>query len=352
MGVVTKKLYADIRNNRENGVIQYDIGMPKLMKYCDGVRKGVATVIGATSGSGKTTMALYCYVYRPIMDCIERNSRDLKIIIFCLELKDSDTMSKLMSMYLYEKYGIEMSLRDLYSFSGPISNERMKIIDEAEGMMEKIESYIKFVEGDLTVSNLTVYLGRYFGKIGVFTEKGQYLPNPGTENLVSEVLIDHLGEVTCEGRQTPKDAQDGIVNVLKKYKNLCGLSSVVLQQINRMASTTDRRTKFPGLELNDLKSTGCAAEKADNVIGLYNPYREKLKTIGGYDVSKLKQCLRLVQVLKNRYGISDLTIGAGFYGAASIIAEIPKGEDITDYDRYLTPKWIEDDRRLSEELKI
>lgn len=338
MGAATEELYSQIEENYI-GVEQFETGLEKLQSVTDAVRKGVMTVIGAGSGSGKTTFVLFNYIYKPILDCIKKDKKNLRILIFCLELTKSEVMSKILSMYLFEKYGIELSLRELLSFTCRLSDKNLEIVREAKEFMNKVENFITFIEGDLTASKFADYMIKYYSRRGIFSDEGKNRYVPKDSSLITLAIIDHIGETKVEERETEKMAQDNLAEELKKFRNICGLSSIVVQQLNRGSSTVDRRTKFPGIELWDLKGTGNVSEKANNVIGLYNPYRDKIKSWGDYNVVEMKGILRGIQVLKNRYGMSDVNIGLAFYGHPSVMKELPKGEMISDYSPYKTSQY-------------
>jgi hypothetical protein len=44
---------------------------------------------------------------------------------------------------------------------------------------------------------------------------------------------------------------------------------------------------------------------------------------------------RLVQICKNRFGLSDKNIGNVFYGEIGMFKELPRPQDIIDYDDYI-----------------
>ncbi len=73
------------------------------------------------------------------------------------------------------------------------------------------------------------------------------------------------------------------------------------------------------------------------VIALYYPYREKIARCEGYPIQNvLKKRFRLCQILKNRYGQADVNKGIVFYGEIGMFNELPKPEDIGDYEPYLS----------------
>lgn len=84
------------------------------------------------------------------------------------------------------------------------------------------------------------------------------------------------------------------------------------------------------------KDTSGTTDASEVVIALYFPYREKIARCEGYPIQNvLKKRFRLAQVLKNRYGDADVNIGLAFYGEIGLFKELPKPEEIGDYEPYL-----------------
>ena len=60
----------------------------------------------------------------------------------------------------------------------------------------------------------------------------------------------------------------------------------------------------------------------------------------GYDVKKLGDHIRMIQILKTRFGEADKEIAVNFHGGINLWAELPLPNDIYDYDKYLTPDYL------------
>ena len=85
------------------------------------------------------------------------------------------------------------------------------------------------------------------------------------------------------------------------------------------------------------KDTSGTTDGSDVVIAIYYPYREKIARCEGYTIQNiLKKRFRLLQVLKNRYGVADSNKGCIFFGEIGMFVEIPKPDEISDYEPYLT----------------
>ena len=84
-----------------------------------------------------------------------------------------------------------------------------------------------------------------------------------------------------------------------------------------MKSMDRRKDGYGMLQLDDMQDSAGPGQASEIVIGIYFPHREKLSKIEGYNVTVLEDRIRVIQVLKNRYGQSDKNICVNFCGAYS-----------------------------------
>lgn len=80
-------------------------------------------------------------------------------------------------------------------------------------------------------------------------------------------------------------------------------------------------------------------QASEIVIGIFHPYREKMSKIGSrdekYDVDILKDRIRCIQILKQRYGQSDVNKCVNFFGEVGYFRELPPANEIEDYEDFL-----------------
>ena len=62
-------------------------GLPKTEEVVDGNTRETYTLILSNSGSGKTSYALYAYVYKPLEYSLDND--DFKILYFSLEIAEN-----------------------------------------------------------------------------------------------------------------------------------------------------------------------------------------------------------------------------------------------------------------------
>ena len=85
--------------------------------------------------------------------------------------------------------------------------------------------------------------------------------------------------------------------------------------------------------LEGLAETKLTQRDWDIAIGVFSPARHEIPKYKGYDITKLKDSYRYINVLKNRYGISNVSDNLFFMGAVNMFCELPKYNDplITKY---------------------
>lgn len=75
-------------------------------------------------------------------------------------------------------------------------------------------------------------------------------------------------------------------------------------------------------------------QASEIVIGIFHPFREKMSKCEGYDIRQLLDRFRLIQILKQRFGMADKMVGCCFYGEVSKWIDLPLPQDIRDYEPY------------------
>ena len=186
-------LYDMINSGKAGKNTGFSTGIPKLDSYTGGVRKGIYTLIFGTSGSGKTALALYSYIYRPLKDHPDKN---IKLVYYSLELSAELLLSKLLCIYIYEEFGKIIPYTKLMSWQEILSDDDYEYVIKGKERLNSISE--KLVIFDKTLTNKVFYhtLMNLLEKWGTFTEidggnRTIYTPND-PEQLI-EVVVDHLG---------------------------------------------------------------------------------------------------------------------------------------------------------------
>lgn len=318
------------------------MGLPKLEGVIDGVTKQTFTVIGSDSGTGKSSLMTYAYIYRPIMEHL--NDDNYRVILFSLEMSADMVFAKLLSTYLFETYGLELSMKELLSRKREyrLSDSNYQKVLESLDWLKKVENHIVIYDKSTNAKLIYAFLHKDLENLGKFTEEEKHIKysfnNP---NLIYTVIIDHIGLLVPSAGNTLKQEIDLASKFLLTLRNICGISPVIIQQVNREHSNVERfKQKRTSFNISDLKDSNGPAEAAETILTLYNPNRDKLTTYRGYDIAQLENNFRIIGVIKSRYGDSDIEIGCNFFGGVNYFKELPLPDDIYDYTKYTNPQYI------------
>ena len=342
MSSVIEALLEEINLGREGRSQGYSMGLPKLESIVDGLTRRTMTVLASGTGQGKSSFILYAYVYRPLMEHLDDDN--FYITYFSLEMPATVIFGKLLSTYIFEKYGKELTIKELLSRrrNYRLSDEDYAIVQDSLDWLKKVENTVSIYDKSLNADKLYAIIMKKLEELGTFEEtENRKIYTPYNIDLLYEVVIDHIGILKPTKGRNKKGEMDTAISYLITLRNMCNISPTIIQQINRDQSNIERfKAGRTGIQLSDLKETGDTTDAAEVVIALYGPNRDKLNTYRGYDVKKLGDHIRIMQVLKSRFGESDVEIAVNYHGGVNEWIELPLPNEIYDYDKYITPDYI------------
>lgn len=342
-----------VDEGRKGHNIGLSTGSKKLDMYTDGYLPGTSYLIGGASGTGKSTYALWTYIYQPLLNYLKGNNpeRDPYWFLFSLEMTRSQVYAKLVSMYIFDNFGIELKFKKIFSRGKEciLSDEEYDILKKASDFLDILDKRLTFYEGILTEATYLREVENFLKRFGNFKED-KYVPNNPLQIL--GVLIDHFTLVKASMGRTKKDEIDAISRDSVMLRNKTGtMSPIHIAQFNRDSNNQERMKQ--GLQdpsQSDFKDSGSLYEDCQIAIGLFSPHKYKLSTYKKYNIKILEQCFIGVFLLKSRFGNSDIMIPINFLGDCSHYAELPKPDEIYDYERYTNPDYLlEDDSSVVEQ---
>lgn len=317
-------------------------GLPKTEGIIDGVTKETYTLIISNSGSGKTSLALYAYVFKPLMQTLDDDN--FKILYFSLEMNEVSLYIKLLSIYIFETYGIQLSYKEILSKKKEyiLSPEHYELVKECKPWIDKISTKLEIYDKNVTAKSMYGIIKSRLAEMGTFTETDtRMIYTPNNPNLIYEVIIDHIGLLRANSAKELKAEIDLASSMLVTLRERCGISPVVIQQANRDQGNIERfKQGKSAFTINDAKDSGNTVQDCNIMLALYNPNRDSLKTYKKYNIEQLENNFRSLMILKNRFGDCDVEIGMNFFGGINMFAELPKPDHIYDYETYKSPEWL------------
>lgn len=337
------QLFKNIKQGKEGKNIGVSTGSNKLDKIIYGIQKKYLYTIGADTSGGKTSFALDTFVYNLL-----KNSGDtpISILYYSFEMSADTLFAKLLSRYIWDEFEEIVTYEDILSLTAPLTDEHNELIQQARDWLTTVSKSVIIYDKALTPKGIYATCKEWLKNFGEFVQLGEhkeeYIEKDSERYKV--VLIDHVGLIGGPGSK--KERIDLTVDFLIYFRNKCNITGVLIQQLNRNAKSMDRKTNgYELVQLDDFKDTSGTTDGSEVVIALYFPYREKIARCERYPIQNvLKKKFRLVQILKNRYGQSDVNIGQSFFGEIGMFRDLPKPEEIGDYEPYLTLDYDKNNR--------
>ena len=333
---IVEDLYKEIEQGLEGKNVGLKTGLPKLDWYTGGFQKSMYRLIFGKSGSGKTSLTTYT-LYRLLKDYPNTNMIHL---YFSMEMRGTVLLAKLLNLYMWETYQLDISFMDIFSIREPLSKEIYDKVLEAKLWLNKISNKIIIYDNKMNADFLYAKLMEFYEEHGEWTasEDGHrqiYVPNDPT--LIVNAIIDHGGLFQPSKGRTKKEEIDLASSYLVRFREVCGLSVDFLLQENRTAGTSDRlKMDMSEPTLDDVKESGNPGNDCNICIAVYNPLDYKRKTYRDYQViggDCLGSAIRGLLILKSRFGSAHKAICCGFMGSNGLFEELPDPDKI-DYSKY------------------
>lgn len=314
-----------------------------------GIEQKKYYVVTGNQKSGKTQLASYLFLYTPLIYAYNNpNKIRLRIFYYPLEESQEDVMQRFMSylLNLLSEGRIRVSSTDLQSSrnSRPLSQE---VIDTLQSniYMDILKFFEEHVEFSSSRNPTGVWneVKKYMEEHGkVHTKKQKvkdelgrtveidafdyYEPDDPDEYVI--VFFDHLSLVQLERGMTLKQTADKLseycVNLRNRYKVI---PVIIQQQTAEMESLDAFKQNKIRPTAQGLADTKYTARDCNVLLGVFSPFRHELPEYKGYDIMKLRDNSRFLEVILNRGGSAGGLVGLFFDGATCNWAELPKYKD-------------------------
>ena len=254
-----------------------------------------------------------------------------------------------LSRHIYKKEKKVYSNDYLLSRKGTLSQESRKKILDYLPYFDKLEDHIAFYEVSLTPASVERIIRFQLCKYGEFLiddeESEYYVLKEEFKNLHLIIIYDHASLTKSEANGDGKIKMDKVSKILIKYRNMCEVTPIILQQFNRGLRSMERK-KFDSQEptLDDFSGSADIGQDADVVLAIAYPITYGVDTYRGYLIAPKSggfgNRFRMIHCLKNRDGEPNVNVGICFFGEVGMWINLPKADEFTsaqDYTQYLTP---------------
>ena len=327
------------------------VQMPRLTAYFPGVIKGMLDCITANTTVGKTTVAKQLYVINCIKFAIQ-NNLDLKILYFALEESEEQFDYTLYSHIVREELNLRLNIRDFESFNTSIAEETLSLIEasRADEILQQWKSYINIYDNVYNSYGIYKTIREFAQSRGTFymndeackTEEdlfhwNNYVPNNPNEFIIC--VIDHISELHPDQKENTVDnAITNIIRYMRHYVtkrfdyNVCVIHQQAAEKEN-IDHKKENYTRASAQGLGDNKKVG---RSYMNIIGVNDPVRYGYTVYpakNGYATAPLSSYFRTINIIKQRYGPTNVEIGIFFDGKTGYIKELPKPDDTENMTR-------------------
>ena len=337
-------IFNDVVANIERGQLGMNKGLPmgfnRLVEYIPGTQRGTYYLIGGETGSGKTAFTDDAFLYNPydwyMSNPDIKSGMKLKVFYWSLEIDKTIKMTKAICRKLFLDYGITHDINYVLSRGkNRVSDEIFKLVMSCKEHFEEMEDVLSIIDSNQNPTGINKFMLDHARTNGELKYKmvnngggdikifDKYVPNHSNEYTI--MIVDHISLMKREQGNNIKANIDKMSEYFIALRNNFGYTPVVVQQLNRSNTATDRfKMDMVEPKLSDFKDSGNTQQDANVIMSLFAPHRHELEGFRGYDITKLKDRFRSVGVLKNRDGPSDVRVGLQFVGEVGYFQEIPR----------------------------
>ena len=323
----------------------------RFSKVYPGIEQGKFLILTANQKVGKSKLADYLFIYEPLFNMLDKDGPKVKVIYFSLEMSAKEKYNEFLCHLLYRLDKIHIDTRRLRSVDKPCDPHVFELL-ESDRYQRYIRAYEEMVIFNDTDKNPTG-IRKFYRDYALAHGHYNYVVVQETNEITGEledkkiidpikpytqddedeyriIILDNAANISTEKnyetlkKAIEKVSKDGIV--AKKQLNYIfvliqhqaqaqeGIENI---KLDRMRPTSDG--------LGDCKTT---SRDANLVLGLYSPFKFKKKEYNRYNIEKLKDYARFLEVLEDRdYGANGDICSLFFDGATSTFKELPKDND-------------------------
>lgn len=325
-------------------------GFDRLVEFIPGIQQGTYYLVGAESSVGKSAFVNNSFVFNPIDWYIaNKDNTDIKLKIhyYSFEIAKEMMLYKAVCRKIYLDYGVVLDVNYILSRGKfRVSDEHYELVVKNLDYFDEMNDILNIYDIPMNPTGVWHDMLKYAGDNGKgltdYKFNGDYVPNnPNEYNLI---VLDHISLIKKERGFTTKDLIDKMSEYLIVLRNKCNYIPVVVQQLNR-SGNDPVRIKTGKMEpmLSDFKDSGNTIADSNICLSLFSPSRYEMETHRNYVIDPANGGLynryRSLQILKNRDGEADKTIGLKFIGECGHFSELKPAADMGPMD-YSTIKQI------------
>lgn len=268
-----------------------------------------------------------------------------KVLYFSLEMNEISLYLKLLSIHVFLTEGRILSFKEMTSRKKDyiLSDNDYNLLLKYKPWIDEISKHLEIYDKNVTAKGAYKQIKLRLEQVGTFTEtENRIIYTPNDSELIYNFVMDHVGLLTVSPGNTLKKEIDDYSSMCVYLREKTGASFTNVQQANREQGNIERfKANKSAFNINDAKDTGNTVQDCNVFLAVYNPKRDGLASYQKYLIKdNLESRFRSIMCLKNRFGDCDIEVGVNFFGEINLFAELPKPDEIYDYEKYSNPYWV------------
>lgn len=347
---VKERILQNKQLKKEGKFVGIPMPFKRLSEYIPLIERGHSIGLLGATGSGKSRVTRYMFLYHPYKFSKE-NNYPLRIIYFPLEDNKEKVYRNLICHYLYDIYGIRITLQELDSKGDrELPDFVQEKIEEAKEFFADFEKIVTMVDGIHTPTEIFNYCQDYALSTGkpepYFLEvegkqikQSRYIPN---NNVHTIIIVDNLSNIDIE--EGAEDERKAIVKFGKKLvrERLCNFFNFTVVQVlqqdfasERQSFNRDGNSIIAKLEPNlaAIGDSKTVARSMHLVFGLFHPARFEILQYpipsrhdpqNTYRLDILGNRFRSLSILKANDTDFGMKIAINFDAITEVMTELPR----------------------------
>lgn len=344
------KALSEISKGLEKNNDGIPVPFSRLAPHISDIRQKTYYLIGGAAKSGKTSFADTFFLYnsydhyKKLQKEDNLNGFELEIDYFSFEIDITSKILKGISLKLWKDYNINVTPLELTRLNKNNSKgEIYELVLSLRKYFEELEDVCLIHQHPDNPTGIHKHLmKRAYANGEVITKninsdpKGEpilrfdsYKPN--NSNLYRFCFVDHVSLVPEEKGYNTKQNIDKLSSYLVMHRNNFLLSPVVIQQLS-FETQNDERHKSNRLTptTRDFSDSRYTIRDCNLAITLFNPSELQVEKFQGYNIAKLGNSFRNMEIIINRDGEPNINLGLNFIGKCGNFREMPRPDEMNE----------------------
>lgn len=345
---VKERILENARLKRNGEWIGVPLPFPKLAEYIPSWDKGMSIGILGNTGSGKSFLCRYLFIYE-LYKFYKSSGYDIRVLFFPLEDNKEKIYKFVLLNYLYEEYGIVLSIKELDSrCDNVLPDHIIKILEDSEKYFEDFEKIFTMIDGEHTPSGLYEHCRNFALKHGTVKKEILDVDGEPIEQYIYEsnvhvfAIFDNMSNLSTDDEcKTEREAMIKFCKIYAREK-LCNFFNWTVVQVIQADFQTERQQYTAGGEtivgklepgLASIGEAKTISRSMHLVLSIFDPNRydilkfpkpPKTDEHNCYDISILKNRFRSLRVIKNNDGDTGMRVPLLFDAFTGTFKELPK----------------------------